>query len=122
MATHKCAVHAIQNLLGKRWTLFILEELEAKSAANYNRLKAKLPSVTAKVLSQRLSELTHEKIIVRKVLQKSPLHVEYQLSAKGKDLMHVLKKMKDWGISYNLVPANCTSMNCNDCRPVSSPR
>jgi DNA-binding HxlR family transcriptional regulator len=111
----ECKVLGIQSLMGKKWTIRVLDELNEKKVLSYNRLESSIKGITAKLLVKRLNELKDGGIIERKIVNNKPLKVEYRLTKMGKDLLLVVKKLKDWGIEYNLVPKNCSKNNCNAC-------
>jgi DNA-binding HxlR family transcriptional regulator len=48
------------------------------------------PSLTSKVLSQRLRELEEGGFVEKIIMSKTPLRIEYQLTEKGYDLNHIM--------------------------------
>ena len=49
------------------------------------------------MLTQRLRDLEHEDLIIRKDFKTIPPHVEYYLSDSGKKLVPVLHQLCEWG-------------------------
>ncbi len=111
----ECNVHRVQNLLGKKWTIRILEELRTEERLSFNDLRKSIMGVTQKVLSQRLGELETEDLVERIVLRERPLNVRYRITPKGADLDMIFRKLKEWGLAYGLVPMGCADRNCNEC-------
>lgn len=115
MIPMKCRVLQAQRILGKKWTMFIMEELRRDSAQSFNTLKGNLMGVTNKTLSQRLKELEFQGIVTRTIRRQKPLQVHYALSEKGQELKNITKLMKRWGERYNTVSSSCQQTNCTSC-------
>ena len=56
-----------------------------------------MKGISAKTLTFRLRELEQAGILTRKVFPGLPLHVEYALTEKGKQLGKVIQAMDEWG-------------------------
>jgi DNA-binding HxlR family transcriptional regulator len=110
-----CTVIEVQKVLGRKWTILILQSLYHKNNLSFNQISDELAKTTNKVLSNRLKELESDDIIKRLVVISKPLKVEYSLTKKGNDLIHLFNATKEWGMKYNLVPENCLESNCNSC-------
>ncbi len=52
------------------------------------------------MLTQHLSELEHDGIILRKVYAEVPPRVEYSLTRHGESLKPILKLMSAWGTRH----------------------
>ena len=117
-----CQIIDINHLLGKKWTFLILQELYHKEASRFNEIKNGLNLTTNKIVSQRLQELENLSIINRSVIKKTPLSVQYSLTAKGKELLVIINKMKEWGIKHTVVSSDCVKNNCNQCLKLQSLR
>lgn len=83
-------------VVGKKWFLIILHEL-AKTPRGFNDLKRAVDGISAKVLSESLSELEERGLVVRRVSSESPIRVEYSVTEKGADLADVFVAMRRWG-------------------------
>lgn len=110
-----CIVTRIQHLLGKRWAIFILEELFHKETVSFNQLANKLKLITHKILSERLHEMEENGLICRKVLEEKSPKIEYALTEKGRELVQVFERMKGWAVKYNLTTEKCLETNCTEC-------
>jgi DNA-binding HxlR family transcriptional regulator len=96
-----CPIVETANLIGKKWTLVVIRYL-MDGPKRFNELKRSMQSISSKTLSLALSDLEMKGIINRKVHTGSPIGVEYSLTEKGKDFVHVLEAMKDWGEKWLL--------------------
>lgn len=99
----KCPTYRAMKLIGKKWSLHILQELYLSGQRlRYNEIQRALAWITPKVLSQRLKELEQEGLVKRKVLKdRVPAGVEYCLTNKGKDLETVITAAREWGIKWD---------------------
>jgi DNA-binding HxlR family transcriptional regulator len=72
------------NLLFQKWSLEILYTLMLKDTIGFGEIK-KILGVNSRTLSDKLKMLQTHGYITRTVSPGPPLHVEYALTAKGKD-------------------------------------
>ena len=86
--------HAIE-LVGKRWTGAILLVL-MDGPLHFSGIRHLVPELSDRLLSERLKELEGEGIVERRVLEGSPVRVEYSLTAKGRALEPTLRELKEW--------------------------
>jgi DNA-binding HxlR family transcriptional regulator len=86
--------HAIE-LVGKRWTGAILLVL-MDGPLHFSGIRQLVPELSDRLLSERLKELEAERIVERRVLDGSPVRVEYSLTAKGRALEPTLGALKAW--------------------------
>src|SRR3954463_11814965 len=86
--------HAIE-LVGKRWTGAILLVL-MDGPLHFSGIRQLVPELSDRLLSERLKELEGEGIVERRVLDGSPVRVEYSLTSKGRALEPALGALKEW--------------------------
>jgi DNA-binding HxlR family transcriptional regulator len=87
-------LHAVE-LVGRRWTGVILRALLA-GPARYNEIRAGIPDLSDRMLSERLKELECEGVVVRSVIPESPVRVEYALTEKGRALESAVLAIAQW--------------------------
>ncbi|MEP6780936.1 MAG: helix-turn-helix domain-containing protein [Gemmatimonadaceae bacterium] len=87
--------HRAVELIGRRWTGAIIFLL-LKSPCRFADLRAGIPNVTDRMLSERLHELEGEGIVLRTVIPETPVRVEYALTEKGKGLASVVDSIGVW--------------------------
>lgn len=83
------------DLLGRRHTLTIIWLLQQDGPRRFNDIKREL-DVNPVTLSQRLGELEGEGIVHREAYLQTPPRVEYRLTAKGRDLVPVMRALCQW--------------------------
>jgi DNA-binding HxlR family transcriptional regulator len=87
--------HRAIELVGKRWTGAILLVL-LDGPLHFSGIRQLVPELSDRLLSERLKELEAEGIVERRVLDGSPVRVEYSLTAKGRALEPTLGALKSW--------------------------
>jgi DNA-binding HxlR family transcriptional regulator len=87
--------HRASELIGRRWTGAIIFVL-LKSKCRYATLRAAIPDITDRMLSDRLQELEEEGIVERTVIPETPVRVEYALTKKGRALAAAIDAIADW--------------------------
>jgi DNA-binding HxlR family transcriptional regulator len=84
------------NLIGTKWKPLILFHL-LDGPLRSGILQKKIAGISNKMFTQTVRELEKDGLIFRKVFPVVPPKVEYNLSAKGKSLEHILRSLDKWG-------------------------
>jgi DNA-binding HxlR family transcriptional regulator len=87
--------HQASELIGRRWTGAIIYVL-LRARCRFATLRAAIPDITDRMLSDRLQELEHEGIVERTVVPETPVRVEYSLTKKGRALASAMDAIADW--------------------------
>ena len=89
-----------EEVLGCKWTLAILDAL-ADGVARPGRLRRAMAGLTSKVLQDRLRKLERLGLVKRELMAQKPLHVEYRLTRKGRELSRIVTRLRGfadrWG-------------------------
>ena len=94
---HKCnIINNMWGVLGRRWALLILKNLNTKEAVRFNELKKLLPGISSTVLAARLLEMEREGLISKKIYPQIPPKVEYRLTPRARELGVILKELGVW--------------------------
>jgi DNA-binding HxlR family transcriptional regulator len=88
------AAHALE-LIGERWALLIIRELML-GPRRFTDLRSALPGISPNVLTQRLDELEHASIVVRRKLPPPASVRVYDLSDWGRELEPVMLAIGRW--------------------------
>jgi DNA-binding HxlR family transcriptional regulator len=83
-------------ILGRRWTLAILQTLASAGVLRFTELKKYLDGVSGIVLSERLLELEREGLLTKKVYGRVPPRVEYRLTASARELVLIMRDVSAW--------------------------
>jgi|CXWL01.1.fsa_nt_gi DNA-binding HxlR family transcriptional regulator len=96
-----CALARTAEVLGERWTLLIIREL-LLGPKRFTDLKARLGSVSASVLTERLARLEELGVVGRGFLPAPAASAVYELTASGRDLQTAVHALVRWGARYLL--------------------
>ncbi len=88
--------HRAVELIGKRWSGAIVLVL-LDGPLHFSGIRQLVPELSDRLLSERLKELEAEGIVERRVLDGSPVRVEYSLTEKGEALEPAVRALKEWG-------------------------
>ncbi len=94
--------HAVE-LIGRRWSGAIIFVLLV-GPARYGELRAAIPEITDRMLTERLHELELNGIVVRSVFPETPVRIEYALTEKGSALELPLKAIAEWAEAWTESP------------------
>ena len=83
--------------LSQKWTLAILHTMCNRGGSiRFSELKDAIPNINATVLSQRLSMLEAEGLIVRTVEDTKPIGIQYTLTEKAQELKTIFVALGKW--------------------------
>jgi DNA-binding HxlR family transcriptional regulator len=114
----KCPLFNVSGLIGKRWSLMILAELYRGRVRwkRYSVIKKGLPGITPKMLSMRLRELEKQRLLKRRLEAETfPVKSEYILTPMGRDLVGVIREMRQWAIKWKIGNSHCEVASCEEC-------
>lgn len=100
----RCPVEYTIEVIGGKYKPLILWHLQA-GALRFGELRRRVPTATAKMLTQHLRELENHGLINRKIFPVIPPKVEYSLTRLGASVMPVMQAMSDWGSAHRNRPA-----------------
>ena len=107
----RCPVFNAADVLGKRWTIPLLQQVGLNGSSGFNALHRRLRAVSPKVLSQRLSELESLGVVAK---QAHGRRSAYALTAKGKELTAILDSLRHWHDRHS-GSARCLGRDCTAC-------
>jgi DNA-binding HxlR family transcriptional regulator len=87
--------HRAVELIGGRWTGAVIQLL-LNGRLRFAELRAAIPDISDRMLSERLRELETEGILARRVVPETPVRVEYELTEKGRALEQALAAVGRW--------------------------
>jgi DNA-binding HxlR family transcriptional regulator len=91
-----CPVEVSLAILGGKWKTVILAHLK-EGPLRYGELRARIPSLADKVLSQRLRDLEAQGLVSRRKSGRRGSPSTYELTPRGRSLGGVLQALYDWG-------------------------
>lgn len=90
-----CSVAQCLEAVGEWWSLLILRDAFL-GVTRFDDFQARL-GISRNTLNQRLNHLVDNGVLERVPYQDRPPRSEYRLTAKGRDLWHVVTAMRQWG-------------------------
>ena len=93
-----CALAKSLDVVGDRWTLLIVRELELRGGCRYTDLRNGLPGIATNLLADRLRELEHEGLVVREDAPPPVATTLFRLTPRGQELRPVLESLVRWGM------------------------
>lgn len=91
-----CPVEVTLAALRGRWTALVIREF-LRGDHSYTELAHALPTLSDKILSDRLAQLTGAGVLQRRRTPGWPPRVRYALTERGRALIPVLQALWDWG-------------------------
>lgn len=95
----------VLEIIGGKWRGLILAKL-CEKPRRFNELKSELKSVTSSTLTKELRYLEDLKIVDRKIIQTSPILIEYSLSEHGTSIRELMHDVIQWGLKHRMVVLN----------------
>ncbi len=90
-----CGVVAAISTVGDAWILLLVREL-IEGPRRFTELQSNT-GISARVLTDRLRTMAAHGLLTRKMYDKVPLHVEYELTAKGRAIAPILDALRFYG-------------------------
>ena len=97
-ATYICPVELALKAIAGKWKPAILWELTS-GAKRFNELLSAMPGIAHKVLTQQLTQLQRDGMVMRHSVQNDP-HPGYALTLLGETLRPSLDALAQWGKLY----------------------
>lgn len=89
-----CPAEGLLKLLSGKWKPQIFR-LAVDGSVRFNGLLKKLPNSNKQSLSTALKELEEAKLLIRTIVKEKPLHIEYNLSKRGRALIPIFMDIED---------------------------
>lgn len=91
-----CPIRNVVARFGNKWALLLILVLHENGAVRFNGLKALIPDISTKVLSDTLRVLAADNLVKRTVFPEVPIRVEYELTDTGKSLVPIIISLTEW--------------------------
>lgn len=91
-----CPIANALDLVGDKWTLLVVRDLMFLGKRLYGELARSAEGIPSNILADRLKRLEKARLLTKRPYQHHPVRYEYRLSAKGADLLPILKEIIRW--------------------------
>ena len=95
-----CAVAGTLDLLGDKWTLLLIRDLNLFGARRFGEFLQAPEGIPTNLLAERLKRLERAGLVSRRAYQQQPPRYEYRLTPAGEDLKPVLAAIREWGRAH----------------------
>lgn len=95
----RCPVEAAFEHIGRKWAINIMRDLHM-GKKKFREFLGANSKLSTKVLSQRLKELERDGLLKKRIVSKTPLRAEYELTEKGKALDKVLYELAMFSMKH----------------------
>jgi len=92
-----CGLARALDVIGARWSLLIVRELQLRGPCRYTDLQAGLPGIATNLLAPRIRELEEAGVLTRQVAPPPVATTLVELTARGRQLEGVLDELARWG-------------------------
>jgi DNA-binding HxlR family transcriptional regulator len=104
-----CPLDGIIDVISKKWSLLIINEIGNHKRIRYNNLMKELQGITPKTLADILKELVKHGLVMREPFNEIPPRVDYTLTHDGEQLREAIIPILQWAISRKgTVVAHCS--------------
>jgi DNA-binding HxlR family transcriptional regulator len=91
------------DLVGDKWTLLIVRDLMS-GPRRFVELQRVLPGISTEQLRSRLNRMVADGMLTRKRYREVPPRVDYELTARARELAPVLGELARWGYEWSWGP------------------
>ena len=109
------AINDTLNAFQGKWKMPIIGVL-LFGKKRFKEIEREISKITPRMLSQELKDLEANGIIKRTVYDTTPVTVEYELTASGKNLSTVVESMLAWGLQHRQSNITVKMMGKDDLR------
>lgn len=115
MQTTKCGVFEVAAIVGKKWTIPLLQEIQLNGDKGFNHILKRMDKITPKILAKRLKDLESEGLVEKQTNGMKKRATAYAITQKGFELIYVIDKLKQWNTKYSEQDVDCAKQECVKC-------
>jgi len=95
----QCPILYSMKIIGSKWKIPVMWYLMLNDGQHYNELKRSIGAITNTMLTKSLRELEADGLLTRVSYGTVPPSTTYHLTESGKNLIHTLGDLFEWGKS-----------------------
>jgi DNA-binding HxlR family transcriptional regulator len=99
-----CGIREVLDRIGDKWSVLVVVEL-AQGVRRFRQLQRAVPGISQRMLTLTVRRLERDGLVTRTVHPTVPPQVEYELTAMGHSLTHLVKALADWSAEHRDVIA-----------------
>lgn len=90
-----CPTRQVLETIADKWAALLVTAL-AQGPRRHSELRRVVAGVSQKMLTQTLRTLERDGLVTRTITPSVPVRVDYELTDLGRDLLPVLRSLKQW--------------------------
>ncbi|MFD3826337.1 winged helix-turn-helix transcriptional regulator [Streptomyces sp. NPDC058625] len=94
-----CGIREVLDRIGDKWSVLVVVEL-AQGICRFRQLQRAVPGISQRMLTLTVRRLERDGLVTRTVHPTVPPQVEYELTAMGHSLTHLVKALTDWSAEH----------------------
>ncbi|MGW5099756.1 winged helix-turn-helix transcriptional regulator [Streptomyces sp. NPDC004100] len=94
-----CGIRDVLDRIGDKWSVLVVVEL-AQGVRRFRQLQRAVPGISQRMLTLTVRRLERDGLVTRTVYPTVPPQVEYELTAMGHSLTHLVKALADWSAEH----------------------
>jgi DNA-binding HxlR family transcriptional regulator len=94
-----CPSRSLFDNIADKWSMMVISVLHA-GPMRFNSIKRNLEGVTQKALTQCLRRLERNGLISRRIIETSPIGVEYAITPLGRSLLGPFQALHGWTLEH----------------------
>ena len=91
------AISDVLSRVGDKWSVLVVTKL-GSGTKRFNELRREIGGISQRMLTLTLRGLERDGLVTRTIIPTSPLGVEYDLTALGRDLLQPVSALGAWAI------------------------
>ncbi|MCE9624077.1 MAG: helix-turn-helix transcriptional regulator [Deltaproteobacteria bacterium] len=95
-----CPIANVLDLLGDKWTLLVIRDMLFFGKRLYKEFADSSERIPTNILADRLRRMEQAQLLKKEAYQKKPVRYSYHLTAKGWDVLPVLKAIMEWAFKH----------------------
>ncbi|MDG4863718.1 helix-turn-helix domain-containing protein [Streptomyces sp. T-3] len=96
----ECGVRDLLDRLGDKWSVYVVVELSS-GKLRFKELQRRIwGDISQRMLTLTVRRLERDGLVKRTVYPTVPPQVEYELTAMGRSMTHLVKALADWSIEH----------------------
>lgn len=95
-----CPIAGALDVMGDAWSLLVIRDLLFYDKHRFADFLASPEGISTNILAERLARLERCGLIERRPYQQRPPRDEYYLTARGHDLLPILREVIRWGQTH----------------------
>ena len=111
---NQCPMDNILRQIMGPWTTYILWVLDNEKVLRFGEVAARMPDISAKVLTDRLRKLEASGLVHREYKRTVPPTVNYSLTKRGRELHLVLKGINEIAFRWDAEDRGAEDRNTDD--------